>query len=228
MAKQTSKNQGRFAQIVDVFRRTIAIDKTALWLIIAGVTLPIVASVIIAALSSSGVFGWILWVILGLTSGLLVGMIILGRRAEKAAYRSLEGRAGAVSAVLAAPLKRNFRGTAEPISVNPRSMTAVYRIVGAPGIVLIGEGNRTEAQQLLEAERKRASKAAANVPIHAIWVTNDGKGTPLPQVVKTLNKMKRQLSRNEIKAVHSRLSSLTSALPIPKGIDPRKMRAARR
>ena len=190
MAKKTSKAPGRFSQIVDVFKRTIAIDKSALWLIIAGFAVPNIAAVVVGTLFPGGILGWILWILLGLTTGLLLAMVILGRRAEKAAYQSLEGKAGAVSAVLAAPLKRNFRGTAEPISVNPRSLTAVYRIVGAPGIVLIGEGNRTEAQQLLEAERKRASKAAANVPVHAIWVTNDGKGTPLPEVVKTLNKMK--------------------------------------
>ncbi|MCX8528517.1 MAG: DUF4191 family protein [Rhodoluna sp.] len=228
MAKQTSKEPGRISQIVDVFKRTIAVDKAALWLILGGFALPIVISVVVGILFPSGVLGWILWVLVGLTTGLLLGMLVLGRRAESAAYRSLEGKPGAVSAVLAAPLKRSFRGTAEPVAVNPRSLTAVYRIVGAPGIVLIGEGNRAEAQHLLEAERKRASKAAASVPIHAIWVTTDGKGTPLPAVVKTLNKMKRSLSRNEVKTVHARLSSLTNAMPIPKGIDPRKMRASRR
>ena len=228
MAKNTSKAPGRIAQIVDVFKRTIQLDRAALWLIIGGFIAPIAASIVVAVLFPGGVLGWILWIIFGLTTGLLVGMIILGRRAERAAYLSLEGKPGAVGAVLGAPLKRSFRGSAEPVAVNPRSLTAVYRIVGAPGIVLIGEGSRVEAQQLLEAERKRASKAATGVPIHAIWVTTDGKGTPLPQVVKTLNKMKRKLSRAEIKTVHARLSALTNALPIPKGIDPRKMRPTRR
>lgn len=228
MAKNSSKAPGRTAQIVDVFKRTIKLDKTALWLILLGFFAPIVASVVVGILFPGGVLGWILWIILGITSGLLLGMIILGRRAERAAYLSLEGKPGAVGAVLGVPLKRSFRGTAEPVAVNPRSLTAVYRIVGAPGIVLIAEGNRVEAQHLLEAERKRASKAATGVPIHAIWVTNDGKGTPLPQVVKSLNKMKRSLSRAEIRTVQSRLAALTTALPIPKGIDPRKMRPARR
>jgi hypothetical protein len=94
--------------------------------------------------------------------------------------------------------------------------------------VLIAEGNRADAQQLLEAERKKAARAATGVPIHAIWVTTDGKGTPLNMVVKTLNKMKRKLNRNEIRTVQSRLVALTTPLPIPKGIDPRKVRAARR
>jgi hypothetical protein len=228
MADKTQKAPGRTRQIVEVFKRTIALDRAALWLMILGFTAPIGASVVIGFLFPGGVLGWILWIILGLTSGLLVAMIILGRRAEKAAYLSLEGKPGAVGAVLGAPLKRSYRGTAEPIAVNPRSLTAVYRIVGAPGIVLIAEGNRAEAQQLLEAERKRASKAATGVPIHAIWVTTDGKGTPLPLVVKTLGKMKRKLSRREVVTVQARLSALSQALPIPKGIDPRKMRASRR
>jgi hypothetical protein len=228
MAKKNSKAPGRIAQIVEVFKRTIQLDRAALWLIIAGFVLPIAVSILVGFLLPGGVLGWILWVTLGVTTGLLIGMIILGRRAERAAYFALEGKPGAVGAVLGAPLKRSFRGTAEPIAVNPRTLTAVYRIVGAPGIVLIGEGNRAEAQHLLEAERKRASKAATGVPIHAIWVTNDGQGTPLPNVVKTLNKMKRKLSRNEIRTVQARLTALSSALPIPKGIDPRKMRPARR
>jgi hypothetical protein len=229
MAKSTTKEPGRFSQVIDVFKRTIKLDKSALWFMLCGFLLPVAASIAIAVATANGsVLSWILDVLLGFTTGVLLAMILLGRRAEKAAYKSLEGKPGAVGAVLRAPLKRAFRGSEEPIAVNPRTMAAVYRIVGAPGIVLIGEGNRGEAQQLLEAERRRASKAATNVPIHAIWVTNDANSTPLPQVVKTLNKMKRKLNRNEIRAVHSRLSSLTNALPIPKGIDPRKMRASRR
>ncbi len=229
MAKQTSKEPGRFSQVIDVFKRTIRVDKSALWYMIAGFIVPVALS-LVAAFTTAGnnVLSWILDLLLGFTIGVLLAMILLGRRAEKAAYKSLEGKPGAVGAILRAPLKRAFRGSEEPVAVNPRTMAAVYRIVGAPGIVLIGEGNRVEAQQLLEAERRRASKAAANVPIHAIWVTNDANSTPLPKVVKTLNKMKRKLNRNEIRAVHSRLSSLTNALPIPKGIDPRKIRASHR
>ena len=69
MAKQTSKEPGRFAQIVDVFKRTIALDKAALWLIIAGLVAPIAVSVVVGFVFPSGVFGWILWILLGITTG---------------------------------------------------------------------------------------------------------------------------------------------------------------
>lgn len=227
MAKKANE-PGRFKQIIDVFKRTVALDKAALWWMILGFTAPIIAAVTAGIVLKADLLSWILWSLLGLTLGFMLALIILGRRAEKAAYLALDGRPGAVGAVLRAPLKRSFRGTEEPVAINPRSYSAVYRIVGAPGIVLIAEGNRADAQQLLEAERKKAARAATGVPIHAIWVTTDGKGTPLNMVVKTLNKMKRKLNRNEIRTVQSRLVALTAPLPIPKGIDPRKVRAARR
>jgi hypothetical protein len=227
MANQTAE-PGRFRQLIDVFNRTRQLDKAAVWWILGGFALPLAASITIAAVFPSTILGWILWVLLGLTTGLLVGMAILGRRAEKAAYGSLEGRPGAVGAVLRAPLRRQFKGSDEPVAINPRSLTAVYRIVGAPGVVLIGEGHRNELMQMIETERKRASKVASGVPVHAIWVTNDEKGTNIRQVVKTLNKMKRTLSRAEIRTVHARLSTMTMAMPIPKGIDPRRARAQRR
>lgn len=228
MARDTNREPGRTRQIIDVFKRTIEIDRPSLWWILLALIAPTAAGITMAIVAPGGVLGAILYVLLGVTFGFLIAMIVLGRRAEKAAYVSLDGRPGAVGAVLRVPLRRAFKGSEEPVAINPRSFTAVYRLVGAPGVVLIGEGNRTEAQHLLEAERKRVAKAANNVPIHAIWVTNDGKGTALKDVVKTMNKMKRTLSRGEIRIVHARLSALTNALPIPKGIDPRKMRAQRR
>ncbi len=109
MADKTPKAPGRTKQIVEVFKRTIALDRAALWLMILGFTAPIGASVVVGFLFPGGVLGWILWIILGLTTGLLVAMIILGRRAEKAAYLSLEGKPGAVGAVLGAPLKRSLQ-----------------------------------------------------------------------------------------------------------------------
>jgi hypothetical protein len=43
-----------------------------------------------------------------------------------------------------------------------------------------------------------------------------------------LLKMKRVLNRNEVGAIDKRLSALVTAMPIPKGIDPKRMRPSRR
>lgn len=229
MAKQkTPKAPGRVAQIVVVFRQTIKVDKIALPLFLAALILPIIGGEFLAATTGGGVLGWILYSILGLTFGVMLSLIALGRRAATAAYTVNAGKPGAVTLVLQTIFRRSWRGSMEPVAANPRNFAAVYRIVGKPGIVLIAEGSRTEATHLLEAERKKASRVANGVPIHAVFVCGDEKSVPLAKLPKVLNNMKATLNRGAISVVYSRLSALPSALPIPKGIDPRRMRAARR
>lgn len=223
MAKQKEqKTPGRFKQVVAVFRQTMRIDKSAIWITLIGFAVPTALGVGYAAVSNGGVLGWVLYPLLGVTVGMLLGLIIMSRKAEKAAYTSNAGKPGAVTLALQGAFRKGWRGVLEPVAVNPRSMAAVYRIVGRPGIVFIAEGNRTDAAHLLEAERKRVTRAAQSVPVHAVWVTTDEKATPLHELPKTLNRMKPTLNRKQVTAVYSRMVALHNALPIPKGIDPRR------
>jgi hypothetical protein len=61
-----------------------------------------------------------------------------------------------------------------------------------------------------------------------VYVTNDAEATALPDLSKTLYKMKKSLSRAEISVVSKRLESLGMNIPIPKGIDPTKLGKMRR
>ena len=223
MAKQKEqKAPGRFKQVVAVFRQTMKLDKSAIWVTLVGFSLPTIAAVGISFATNPGVLGWILYVLLGATIGMMLALIIMSRKAEKAAYTSNAGKPGAVTLALQGAFRKGWRGVLEPIAVNPRSMAAVYRIVGRPGIVFIAEGNRNDAAHLLEAERKRVVRAAQGVPVHAVWVTTDEKATKLQDLPKTLNKMKPTLNRRQVSTVYARMVALHSALPIPKGIDPRR------
>jgi hypothetical protein len=151
----------------------------------------------------------------------------MSRKAEAAAYGQIEGQPGAVSAVLRSALKRGWRGSEVPIAVN-RNQDAVYRAIGPAGVVLIGEGVRTRVQPMLEDERRKVQRAVPGVDVKFVWVTQDAEGTRLMKLSTTLLKMKRVLNRNEIGAIDKRLSALVTAMPIPKGIDPKRMRAQRR
>lgn len=223
MAKQkVQKEPGRFKQVVAVFRQTMKLDKSAIWISLAGFLAPTIAAAVFAALTQPGVLGWILYVLLGATIGMMLALIIMSRKAERAAYTANAGKPGAVTLALQGAFRKGWRGVLEPIAVNPRSLAAVYRIVGRPGIVFIAEGNRSDAAHLLEAERKRVTRAAQGVPVHAVWITTDDKATPLHALPKTLNRMKPTLNRKQVSAVYSRMVALHNALPIPKGIDPRR------
>ena len=144
MAKNTAKEPGQIAQIIAVFKRTIELDRKSLWIILGAVLLVLVTGTFFTTLSfvTGQWISGILLIILTLLSTFITFSLVLSRRAEKAAYASWEGQAGATGAVIQTLLRRNWRGSEQPIAGNPRALDLVYRIVGAPGIVLIGEGRQ--------------------------------------------------------------------------------------
>ena len=227
MAKE-NKEPGRVAQLLKIYKMTMASDKTAIWWALMALGIGVLAGTIMGAtVGQATTVGFVVWIITGTMMGVLAGLIVMSRKAERAAYGQIEGQPGAVSAVLRTALKRGWRGSEMPIAVN-RNQDAVYRAIGPAGVVLIGEGVRTRVQPMLEDERKKVQRAVPGVEVKFIWVTQDAEGTRLMKLSSTLLKLKRVLNRNEVAAVDKRLSALVTSMPIPKGIDPKRMRAQHR
>ena len=227
MAKE-NKEPGRVAQLLNIYKMTMASDKTAIWWALMALGIGVLAGTIMGAtVGKATTVGFVVWIITGTMMGVLAGLIVMSRKAEHAAYAQIEGQPGAVSAVLRTALKRGWRGSEMPIAVN-RNQDAVYRAIGPAGVVLIGEGVRTRVQPMLEDERKKVQRAVPGVEVKFIWVTQDTEGTRLMKLSSTLLKLKRVLNRNEVSAVDKRLSALVTSMPIPKGIDPKRMRAQHR
>jgi hypothetical protein len=107
-------------------------------------------------------------------------------------------------------------------------MDLVYRVVGKPGIVLVGEGKQAGAQSLVDAERKKLQKIAPGVPVHAVYVTESERAVKLQALRKTLKKLPKKLNRAEIRTVANRINAIGMNIPIPKGIDPRRARPVRK
>lgn len=188
---------------------------------------PILVAVLLAWLLPGNWFSWILWPVTGVLAGLLIAMILLGRRAENVAYAQIEGRAGAVGAIVQSALKRSWRGSEVPIAMT-RQQDAVYRVIGRGGVVLISEGSRQRTQRIAQDEERKLKRAVTNVPISHLYVGPDEGSVPLPKLSRELQKLKPALNRNEIAAVYNRLSSLqASPVGIPKGIDPNRIRSQR-
>jgi len=87
-----------------------------------------------------------LFIPFGVLLGLLVAMILFGRFAQAAQYAQIEGQPGAAAAVL-----ENMRGnwTVTPAIAANRNMDVVHRMVGRPGVILIGEGSPVRLAGLL-------------------------------------------------------------------------------
>jgi hypothetical protein len=232
MARPTTKPQkepGRLKQMWQVLQMTRRYDSSIVWLLILSFVAPIGLSIIVGVLlSGTNVLGLILYVVAGVLAGLLIALIVLGRRAEKAAYGQIAGEPGAVGAVLKSGLRRSWVGSEMPVNVSPRTQDAVYRAVGRGGVVLIGEGPRSRTQPMLDKERASVHRILPNVPINFLYVGPDADSVPLHRIVAKLNRFKNVLTKAEVLAVSNRLSSLgKNGMPIPKGIDPMRVRAQR-
>jgi len=231
MARPTTKpdkEPGRLKQMWQVFQMTRRYDSSIVWWLILCLVAPIGAAIVLGVLLGGSVFGLVLFIIAGVLAGVLIGLIVLGRRAEKAAYGQIAGQPGAVGAVLKSGLRRNWTGSEMPVNVSPRTQDAVYRAVGRGGVVLIGEGPRSRTQPMLDKERATVHRILPNVPINVLYVGPDPDALPLDRIPRALGRYKNVLTKAEVLAVSNRLSSLgKNGLPIPKGIDPTRVRAPR-
>jgi cellobiose-specific phosphotransferase system component IIB len=224
------KEPGRMRQLWRVYKVTAKNDPSSAWVAALGFLLTLAAGLVIGFLLGGGEpWSLTLWTITGLTSGLLVAMIIMSRRAERSAYKQIEGQAGAVSAVLNSQIRRSWRANPTPIAINAKSREAVYRMIGKPGVVLIGEGQSARVTQMLQDEARKVQKIAPGVTVHQLKVTADDSGVRIYNLLKTVYKLKKTLSRAEVTTVANRVESLGGfSMPIPKGIDPMKVRPPKR
>ncbi|MHB1172199.1 MAG: DUF4191 domain-containing protein [Lacisediminihabitans sp.] len=228
-AAKPKKAPGRLKQMYQVFQMTRRYDSNAIWYMALGFFAPVAAGVILGfLLSGDAPLGFVLWIVTGVLAGILIFLIVLGRRAEKAAYSQIEGQPGAVGAVLKSSLRRGWTASEMPVAVSPKTQDAIYRAVGNGGIVLIGEGPQSRTQKMLEEERRRVTRVLPNVAVNFLHVGPDPESIPLHKLARRMARFKRSLTKAEVYAVSNRLNSLgKGALPIPKGIDPMRARAPR-
>jgi uncharacterized SAM-binding protein YcdF (DUF218 family) len=227
MARETEKEPGRLKTMWSIFQMTRKNDKAALPLMLLAFFGPIVVVVVLAIVMRQDVLWFVLWVISCVLIGLMLAMMTLTWRAEKIAFSQIEGRPGAVGAVLKSGLRGNWTTSEMPVAVNPRTQDAVYRAVGKPGVVLIAEGPRERVARLVGEEQRKLKRIVPNVPVNVLEIGPDSS-LELRKMTKSMRRLKKVLSRAEVMAVANRLTSLGQAnLPIPKGIDPNRVRPGR-
>lgn len=171
---------------------------------------------------------WILWTISAVILAPMITMVTLTRFIESASYKQMEGIPGASSAVIGR-IRRGWNFQEEPVRFNARHQDMVFRLIGKPGVVLVTEGPSGRVAKLVDDERRQARRIAPNVPVHTINVGTDDNQVRLSKLMKNLKKLPKKLTNAEVGVVAKRYDSIkTNQLPIPKGIDPYKMRPDRK
>jgi hypothetical protein len=221
-------DMSRRQQIFATYKMTKQTDKRiGLWLLGSFLLFGGLGFTIFYLLPGDGVIGWVMSAVGGLLIGFLGMMIVFSRRAQKTAYARMSGQPGAAASALTM-LKRGWKS--DPVIAFTKQQDVVHRVVGPPGIVLVGEGNPHRVRQLMLSERRKHERVAAETPIHEVLV-GDGEGqVPLARLVRHVTKLGRQVKPAEITDVLNRLKALDanrSAIPMPKGPVPTSMKGMR-
>ncbi|WP_306370875.1 DUF4191 domain-containing protein [Nocardiopsis sp. CC223A] len=192
-------------------------------------SIPLAAGVAVLVLAVFVVIGiwtgsWILWPLTGLPIALLAGFIIFTRSAQRVQYQILDGQIGAGAAIL-----DNMRGnwTTEFAVTANRQQDVVHRVVGRPGVVLVGEGDPNRLKSLIASEKKRVSRVALDTPIYDYKVGNGEDQVPLAKLQRTLVKLPRTLDKKDVTQLNYRLRALPAKMQMPKGPMPKNAKVPR-
>ncbi|WP_459986532.1 DUF4191 domain-containing protein [Nocardioides sp. AN3] len=228
MSQVDPSTMSRRRQIIETYRLTKQSDPSiGLWLLGSFALGAVVGFVVFWVLPGNGVLGLVMSILGAILGGVLLTMIVFGRRAQRAAYKRLEGQPGGAAAALTM-LRRGW--TTEPAVAFNKQQDVVHRVVGPPGIVLVGEGNPTRLRPLLTSERKRHERVLYEVPVSEVLV-GDGEGqVPLPKLVRHVTKLGRKVKPAEITDILNRLKAIDATrgkVPLPKGPVPTSMKGMR-
>ncbi len=219
------ERRGQFWQAFNMQRKE---DKRLLPYMIGAFVL--IVGVSVAAGVWAGGLTMLTLIPLGVLVGALVAFIIFSRRAQRSMFSKAEGQAGAAGWVL-----ENLRGKwrVTPGVAATGHLDAVHRVLGRPGVILVGEGSAARVKPLLAQEKKRTARVVGDVPIYDIVVGRGEGEVPLGKLERHLTRLPSNITAKQMDTLESRLAALGSRAGtgvMPKGPLPNagKMRGVQR
>lgn len=226
------KKKNRVVQLASNLKDSYTISKRTYpwigWALLGIIATGVAVAVLLTLVTGQPLWYWLLLVVL---FALVADMALLSWAVRRASYAQIEGTPGAAKAVLD-QFRRGWSIEQNPVFLDPRTHDLVWRAVGRPGVVLIVEGPLGRMRRTAEDEARKVSRMLRNVPVHKIFVGSGEGQVPLIRLERSMRKLPTKptaLTDAEVAEVAKRLRSLGSkGLPVPKGIDPSKVRPDRR
>jgi hypothetical protein len=190
--------------------------------------LPLVVSVFVITLAVLVGLGVVLGhpvylSVIGVLLAAVLTAFVFGRRVQRTAYSQVEGQAGAAAAVLQ-NMRGNWRVT--PAVQFNRDQDMVHRVIGRPGVILVGEGNPGRLRGLVVNEKRALARVVGDTPIYDV-VVGDGEGQVALRVLeKHFLKLPRNIKPAMVNQLDGRLKAMraaSGAMPIPKGPMPTRV-----
>ena len=210
---------GRFKQIGMVFSFTAKRDRLFVPLVLAAVLVPPIAVGVAIALGTS----W-LWLPGGIMVALLLTMLVLNWRSQKAMLSEAEGQPGAAASFVET-LRGDWRVT--PAIASTTQFDMVHLVIGRPGVILLGEGNPHRVRGLIAQEKRRLAKVIGTADLRDFIVGNEEGQLPLGKLRATIMKLPRTITGKDVNALDKRLTALSARPQMPKGAIPKNMRPSK-
>lgn len=220
----TSRRQ----QFIQTYRMAKKTDRhIGLWILGTFLLGAVVGFAVMWFLPGEGIIAWIMAGVGAFLIGLLLALVVFGRRAQKAAYGQMEGQVGAAASALTM-LRRGWK--TDPVVGFNRQQDVVHRVVGPPGVVLVGEGNAQRLRALMATERRKHERVLPETPIHEVVCGNGEGEVPLNKLVRHVTKLPKNLKGADMTDVLNRLKAIDAqrgTMPVPKGPVPTSMKGMR-
>jgi len=222
---------GRIRQMRQAYRLTKKTDPNlGLFLLLTFLIFGGIAAVLAILTFGYSTFGIIVTVIFSLLVGILGTLIVFGRRAEKSAYLQIEGQPGAAAGALQM-LRRGW--DVKPAVAVTKNQDVVHRVIGRPGVILVGEGNPNRVRQLLGQEKKKHGRVVGEeIPVLDIMVGRGEGEVPLPKLNRHVRRLKRNIKPAQMTEVINKLKALDAMrpqVPMPRGpMNQNAMRGSRK
>lgn len=221
---------GRLAQMRQAYRMTKKTDRF-IGLLLLGIF--VLTGAVVAALCvwllGSGWISIVLTVLLTLSTASLAALTVFGRRAEKSMYTQAEGQLGAAAGSLSM-LRRGWE--VKQAVAFTKQQDLVHRVVGRPGVILVGEGQPARVKSLLSSEVKKHRRIVGDgVPVTTIAVGRGEGEVPLPTLLKKVRKLPKAIKPAEQTDVLYKLKALDAMRPVapmPRGPMPTNMKGSRK
>ena len=222
--ERKAASKQRRKQFIETFHMQRKQDKALIPLMVGSVLLST------AVLFGIGLVFHLQWMLLplGVMLGVLIAILIFGRRLQSSVYSQADGQPGAAGWAL-----DNMRGQwrlTQGVAGNTH-LDAVHRLIGKPGVVLVAEGAPHRVKVLLAQEKKRAARLSGKIPIYDIIVGHEEGQVPLSKLQTHLAKLPSNITAKQMDILETRLNALGSrAAAMPKGPLPQgaKMRSIQR
>jgi hypothetical protein len=207
---------GRLKQIGMIFSFTAKRDKLFIPLVVLAAAVPLIIAVVLFLVG----LPWI-YIVLALPVALLLVMVVLNFRSNKAMMIEAEGQPGAAAQIVET-MRGDWRVT--PAIASTTQYDMVHLVIGRAGVVLLAEGAPGRVKSLLGQEKRRISRVIGNTELRD-YIVGSGEGElPVAKLRSTLMRLPRTVTGKEVNALDQRLKALTSRPQMPKGAIPKNMR----